>query len=169
MSTVTNLLKGAAAVGAVAFSLSFTADSASAMNASEFKKACEASTSTICISNKDGTRGTISDADGNQYNVACNSHTCVARPRGGQGGGGGSPARVAPKDKTLGTGVGLAGLLMGQSPSQPKKLDAGQRMPTQVKVDAPKLDTPKAVKIETPKVSVPASTVGKDVKVNVVR
>jgi hypothetical protein len=81
------------------------------------------------------------------------------RPRGGQGGGGGSPARVVPKDKGLGVAalLGSAGNQMAPANNPAKKLDAGQRLPGQVKVD-----TPKTIKVDTPKVSVP-STVGNNV------
>jgi hypothetical protein len=169
MSSIANLLKSTAVAGAVALGLSFTATSASAMNAGEFKAACDkvagGSSSTFCVSNKNGTRGKIFTPDGTT-DVACNNTTCVTQPER-QGGGGGSPARTAPKNKGLGVAalLGTAGDRVAPTTNPTKKLDAGQRLPGQVKVD-----TPKAIKVETPKVSTPAANLGvKNTTVNAIR
>jgi hypothetical protein len=165
MSAIANLLERTAAVGVIALGLCFAAAPARAetknttnWNASSFGAACNASPA--CISNKEGTKGEIM-TPGGTVQVRCSSNSCsYTTPSGG----GGSPARVAPPDKTLGTGVGLGGLLASQGSGHPKKIDVGQR------VSGPdKIDTPKAVKIDTPKVSAPVGNVPKDVKVNSVR
>jgi hypothetical protein len=109
-------------------------------------------------------------------NVSCNSNSCTysSSPVPGTGGGGGSPARVAVPGKTLGTSVGLSGLLAGGArPARTPKLDAGQDVPRQIKgqvgkIDTPKVDVPRQIKVEVPKVNAPAGNL-KDTKVNVVR
>ena len=99
--------------------------------------------------------------------IRCTSNSCSYQttPTGGPGGGG-SPARVAQFDKTLGTGVGLGGILAGGA-TAPKipKADVGQRIPV-TKIDAPKIQTPK---VDVPRVSadIPkaAGAAPKDIKV----
>jgi hypothetical protein len=174
MNAMINLLKGTAAIGAVALGLCFAATPASAeaknttnWNASSFGAAC--SKSPRCIGSTDGTKGQIYGDDGSVTNVRCSSNSCSYNTT--PGGGGGSPARVAAPDKTLGTGVGLGGLLAGQSPSTPAKPSVPKTGP---KVDTvyapvdkpPKIEIAKPVKVDTPKLTTVPT---KDIKVNAIR
>jgi hypothetical protein len=177
MNATRNLLKLSIAISGAAFALCIGTASAQAepksttnWNASSFGAACAASPKCggAPSNNGQGYDGVI-DNGGTQTTVQCSSSRCVysTGSSGGGTGGGGSPARVAPRDKAHGTGVGLGGILMGQtSPATPRGA-AGPRTP---KVDTvfapgnpkpPKIDV-KPVRIDTPKVSVPA--VGKSAK-----
>lgn len=153
----------------VAFGLCFSSVALAAprelkgYNGASFAAAC--SKSPVCYGDNRG--GTVM-GNGKDFNVTCSEHSCVYTETpvpppqgGGKGGGGGSPARTAAPDKTLGTGVGLQGILMGQTPAQPRKLNVGQR------IDVPKVDTPKPVKVDVPRAAVPA--MGKDVQVNTIK
>lgn len=185
MNSVTNKMKGAAAMCAVSLALCLNATSANAepklasknWNSSSFGAAC--GKSPRCTGSPSaGGRGydAVIENEGTTTTVNCSSSHCTydTRPTGGgggQGGGGGSPARLVPKDKALGTGAGLGGLLMGGARTPPK-LDVGQRIPVNDRaMGATKVDvkTPKIDKIETPKVSAPAGNPGKDIKANVLR
>ena len=176
MYAITNLLKSTIAVGAVALGLCFAATSASAeaknttnWNSTSFGAACAASPR--CIGN--GTKGQIYGDDGSVTNVRCSSNSCSYSTTPG----GGGPARVAPRDKTLGTGVGLGGILAGQStPQTSTKASTGPKDPKGVNTvfaptnpKPPKVEIAKPVRIDVPKAAAPASNLGKDTKVNVIR
>lgn len=172
MSSTTVFLKSSGVVSAVALALFLTANSTRAemkettnWNASSFGTACAASNRCLGNSHHDGTY-TATIMNGQTHTqVHCTSSSCTYTSSGG----GGSPARVAPRDKALGTGAGLGGILAGQAPKVPKKLDAGQRISGPDKVGTPKLDLPKTTKIDVTKVAAPSGNLGKDTKINRVR
>ncbi|WP_291850464.1 hypothetical protein [Bradyrhizobium sp.] len=184
MSAITNLLKSTAAIGAVALGLCFVASPASAegkaagstWNASTFAAACQSSNRCIGGTGPGGSGyyGQINN-DGKTTHVRCTTTRCTydtrSDPTTGGGGGGGSPARVAAPDKTLGTGVGLSGLLAAQGASTPAKPSVPKTGP---KVDTvyapvdkpPKIEIARPAQVEPPKLTaVPA----KDIKVNTIR
>jgi hypothetical protein len=151
MSAITNLLKSTAAVGAVALGLCFAVTPASAMNGAEFSKACAKKSNCVPAGGTDG--GYIVHDDGSFTVVTCTKTNCTASKQD----------RQIKFDKTLGFGNTPGNDRMAPVSSK-KQLDAGQRMPGQIKVD-----TPKPVKLETPKVSAPAGNAAKDVKINTIR
>jgi hypothetical protein len=179
MHAVANRLKMVSAAGVFTLGLCFAATSANAeaksttnWNAASFGAACNAAATCNGGTQPNGDFKAQIHGDNTITNVRCNANSCsystVPAP------GGPAPTRVAAPDKTLGTGVGLGGLLAGGArPARTPKLNAGQDVPRQIKgqvgkIETPKVDVPRQIKVEVPKVSAPAGNL-KDTKVNVLR